>query len=74
MKITLRLLVNSVRLDGLVEIRNNLDELIARFDTENTVCGMSKVLRDEILDRNVIALGSDCGVTIVVDGGEDDAE
>ena len=72
---TLREALSYYRLEGDVEIINECNEtLLVATDVDENVCGLDKLLSDELLDREVLSSGSRDNRLMIKISGVEDAE
>lgn len=63
------------RVDGDVEIINECNEtLLIATDVDENVCGLDKILSDEVLDREVLSSGVRDNRLLIKISGVEDAE
>lgn len=63
------------RVDGDVEIINECNEtLLVATDVDENVCGLDKILSDEVLDREVLSSGVRDNRLLIKISGVEDAE
>jgi hypothetical protein len=71
----LREALSFYKIDGDVEIINECNEtLLVATDVDENVCGLEKLLSDELLDREVLSSGSRDNCLIIKISGVEDAE
>lgn len=71
----LREALSFYKIDGDVEIINECNEpLLVATDVEDNVCGLDKILGDELLDREVLSSGMRDNRLMIKISGVEDAE
>ena len=72
---TLREALSYYRVEGDVEIINECNEtLLMATDVDENVCGLDKILSDEVLDREVLSSGVRDNRLLIKISGVEDAE
>lgn len=72
---TLREALSYYRVEGDVEIINECNEtLLMATDVDENVCGLDKILSDEVLDREVLSSGVRDNRLLIKVSGVEDAE
>jgi hypothetical protein len=72
---TLREALSYYRVEGDVEIINECNEtLLIATDVDENVCGLDKILSDEVLDREVLSSGVRDNRLLIKISGVEDAE
>lgn len=72
---TLREALSFYKIEGDVEVINECNEtLFIATDVEDNVCGLDKLLSDELLDREVLSSGSRDNRLMIKISGVEDAE